>query len=897
MTFLRGGKENDLIHGTIMGDLILAFRGDDTIEAGDGHDIVFAGRGNDLIYGMDGNDLLVGGAGDDTLVGGDGADILIGGSGDDLGVFNLSQNLGQLVADDYYDGGEGFDVLRIELTGDQWSDEGVRAEIRAFLDYLRAVEDGNAVMETYHLELLGLTVVNVEAVDLTVDGFSVDPYSDQVVVDRSGSTEDEVIQVTGETDADITTGSGNDTVLSGGGNDTISTGDGDDFIESGAGSDIIAIGNGHDVVRAGSGNDTIVAGQGLGDDIIDGGSGQDWVKYPSVNDGAVNIDLRPENRELTQTSAKGTIGEYLVSYGYSATLPVGIATGAVVLEGDTDEIDVDILIDIENAEGGGGNDTIHGNDLANYLIGAGGNDTIIGYAAGDEIEGGLGNDWLLGGEGDDVMSGGGDNDTMVGGNGYDSLILSGNLADYEFSSNNDGTVTVTDIGGNGDGVDIISSIEVIVANDTTVGLWTQIGFLEYLGTSVGETITGSPGRDRIIGFGGDDTLLGGAAEDILTGGSGNDVLDGGSGTDDDANFVWDIVDYSREQSQGGTQGVFVDLDTGYAIDTFGDVDTLIEIERIFTTQFDDTIYGSVGTDAFDDFGGNDSYHGGEGKDYLMYHLVSDWDGAGGVIVVYDAQVEGSGTVVIDPFGGTDTFTGIEVFRATFHDDVITAGAGWQEIRTYSGDDIVDGAIGTQLVSYFQDASYGGFAGVSVDLSATDASGFATAVDGFGDIDQLRGIEQIRGTGAEDYIRGNALDNFLRGDAGDDALYGEEGSDTLHGGRDDDLIEGGTGDDVLRGETGMDTLEGGVGSDELTGGYHGDEFVFHSGDASSGDTITDFALGEDTLVLLDGLTITALTEGEFGGEAGLDTRVDLSDGGQVLLWEVSGITDHPEYLLS
>ncbi|MGI9483942.1 MAG: M10 family metallopeptidase C-terminal domain-containing protein, partial [Hyphomicrobiales bacterium] len=52
---------------------------------------------------------------------------------------------------------------------------------------------------------------------------------------------------------------------------------------------------------------------------------------------------------------------------------------------------------IENAISGGGNDTIVGNEAANFLSGGGGN---------DELSGGAGNDRLAGGEGNDVLVGG-----------------------------------------------------------------------------------------------------------------------------------------------------------------------------------------------------------------------------------------------------------------------------------------------------------------------------------------------------------------------------------------------------------------------------------------------------------------------------------------------------------
>ena len=58
---------------------------------------------------------------------------------------------------------------------------------------------------------------------------------------------------------------------------------------------------------------------------------------------------------------------------------------------------------IENAVGGGGDDTLNGNDAANRLEGGAGVDTLIGGAGNDTLIGGLGLDTLTGGAGNDVF--------------------------------------------------------------------------------------------------------------------------------------------------------------------------------------------------------------------------------------------------------------------------------------------------------------------------------------------------------------------------------------------------------------------------------------------------------------------------------------------------------------
>src|SRR5262249_47736364 len=79
------------------------------------------------------------------------------------------------------------------------------------------------------------------------------------------------------------------------------------------------------------------------------------------------------------------------------------------------DIGTDTLYDIDNVVGGGGNDSIDGNDTANSLKGEAGKDTIHGSLAADHLDGGSGSDKLYGGTGDDTLVGGSGNDTLYGG--------------------------------------------------------------------------------------------------------------------------------------------------------------------------------------------------------------------------------------------------------------------------------------------------------------------------------------------------------------------------------------------------------------------------------------------------------------------------------------------------
>jgi len=845
----------------------------DTIKGSSRHDWIFAGKGHDDVMGRGGNDVIHGGRGRDTIDGGPGADAVFAGRGNDTAVFDASDRRGRLP--DVYDGGRGNDTLRIELTDAQWDDRDIRAEIAAYLDRL----DTRPAWQPFHFTTLGLIASRFEHLELVVDGDVVDPAGDPpVLVDDPDSTEDQ----------EITTGSGDDRVTTGSGNDIIDTGDGDDVIISGAGNDRVIIGDGDDVVFAGEGDDTIVAGNAGGNDFIDGGLGIDTVDYLSLNaNQPVTIDLRAFDR-----SADPAAVALLTAQGLAPDTPVGLANGG-------DYVGTDVLISIEHAFGGSGNDQIIGTDDTNLLDGRAGNDVLSGFGGSDLLRGDAGDDEIFGGADSDSLEGGTGNDTIDGGTGFDQLILSGNRADYTFITNPNGTYTVIDTVAGRDGEDLIRSIEQIVFADTTVGIFTVAGRFTFEGTSASEILEGTDSLDRFLGFEGDDTLLGLSDSDDFIGGPGNDVFDGGVQTNDDANSVLDAVDYWWDAHDGANAGyavtgVVVDLANGTATDPFGDTDTLLEIERIYATEFADVLMGSDdGTEFFDPHGGNDEIDGRGGFDSLNYHLSAGLGGLGGIVVLFSQTEAGAGTVLVDPFGDTDVFTGIEAMRATRFADMLTGGIGSQRFDPVDGADTIDGGADFDEVRFSVDANYGGFGGIVADLSVLDGQGFATVIDGFGNADLLRNIERIWGTGSSDVLIGGAEAIEFRGFAGDDQLDGGLGDDELDGDLGDDALSGHGGADSLFGGAGSDTITGGEGDDFLRGGFDDDAFVYAAGDGN--DTIDDFALGEDSLILQGGLTIVAVAEAGVGGDAGPDTILTLSSGATMTLLDVSGITD-PDALL-
>jgi len=109
----------------------------------------------------------------------------------------------------------------------------------------------------------------------------------------------------------------------------------------------------------------------------------------------------------------------------------------------------------DNLTGTTGDDFIDGNNLTS----AADNDIISGLAGNDILLGKGGNDTLSGGTGNDSISGGAGNDSIDGGDDIDTVIFSGNRADYSIALN-DSTYTVIDNRvTTPDGTDTVTNVE------------------------------------------------------------------------------------------------------------------------------------------------------------------------------------------------------------------------------------------------------------------------------------------------------------------------------------------------------------------------------------------------------------------------------------------------------
>jgi Ca2+-binding RTX toxin-like protein len=459
------------------------------------------------------------------------------------------------------------------------------------------------------------------------------------------------------------------------------------------------------------------------------------------------------------------------------------------------------------------------------------------------IHGTPGNDVLVGTTSDDFIQGEGGNDTITGDDGNDTLY--------------------------GD------------AHDPAA-------------TDGDDTIDGGNGHDYLRGNGGNDILLGGNGDDYLDGGTGNDLIDGGAGFD-------------RAAFHSSPVGVHVDLSIAGPQDTGQGMDTLIDIEHLSGTFYDDVLTGDGGDNWIWGEGGNDVLSGGGGNDLIEVapgDAVADGGGGIDTISFFDqisataaavtvslaaqgaAQATGEGSMTLSGFenvsGGTanDALTGDaanNVLAGDAGNDTLVGGAGddtlygdgrimvdshntgtsgpivtipdvavFGDPTLVDGDDILEGGLGDDVLwggGGSDTASYAHAAG-AVNVSLSTTSGSSSGADGH---DILHDIENITGSGFDDTLLGNAGVNALSGGDGHDYLRGGGGNDSLSGGNGDDYLDGGTGDDLIDGGAGIDRAA-----------FHTSPVGVHV-DLNIQGVAQDTGAGMDTLISIENLSGTVYAD--------------------------------------
>ncbi|MEM9487559.1 MAG: calcium-binding protein, partial [Myxococcota bacterium] len=309
-------------------------------------------------------------------------------------------------------------------------------------------------------------------------------------------------------------------------------------------------------------------------------------------------------------------------------------------------------------------------------------------------------------------------------------------------------------------------------------------------------VTGTDGNDLLIGTDIADTINGLGGRDTILGAGGPDAIDGGDGID-------------RASYDGGTMGVTVNLICGVGTGGDAEGDTLVNVENLRGSDFDDFLVGDSNRNSIIGGPGNDDIRGGENRDTLEGGAGADAFRGGGDFDYVSYANSPSGVVANLVTGGTggdatgDTFNGVESLRGSNFNDTLVGtsgnnqflGAGGNDnINGGAGDDFIIGGVGGDVLNGGNGIDWAIYssstAGVTVNLTSGAASGGEAAGD------SLTSIENLRGSNFNDNLTGNSIPNVLIAAAGDDVMSGLGGDDSFIGGAGADTMNGGEDEDTV-----------------------------------------------------------------------------------------------------
>lgn len=627
-----GSDSNDLVAGTAAGDFLDGGAGDDTIVGGGGADTISGGGGSDILFSAEryapfGYPYSIYYLNNPTLDTGSEADTLDGGAGTDYLFAGFN---------DRVDGGTEEDVLYLSLMG---------ASSGVTLDFRQAVVANGTG-----------TIRGIEGVGW-LQGSN---YADDITLSYSGAyAPGAVVYAMG----------GNDRVIADSRTSMIFGGDGDDFLDGRLSQYMQQIDGGAD-------NDTIYTNANSST-VAYGGSGNDTIYSHGETHGGSGNDLII----LSQTYYRG--GVY----------------------GDEGDDEIHAAASSNQISGGAGADRLIGGSGADLLVSG---DFVTGsLMAGDDM--GVERDVLSGGGGDDILAigwgddadGGSGNDTLqlsFGGAGAGVVFHAADVIGAGPFSLGGGTIQnierISQVHGTSfdDTLDLATSSEAVTVNGAS-------GNDSILGGNGNDTLRGGEGDDRIEGGNGADTLQGDAGQDWLIGGNGGDTITGGNGHDtlwgDDGDDLLDggagddiiaggagIDTVSYASASGG-----VEIDLSWLEDqqTRGaGVDTLISIENVIGSNFDDVLAGNAEANWLT---------GGQGNDRFVF------DGLGAQDTITDFQrgdlidlreIDANGALAGD---GVFAFIGATAFSGVAGElRIVGSGFNWVVEGDTDGNGVADFSI-------------------------------------------------------------------------------------------------------------------------------------------------------------------------------------------------------------
>jgi Ca2+-binding RTX toxin-like protein len=865
-------------------------------------DQIFGGDTAGVIDGAAGNDVLTAGAVNTTLVGGAGDDTLHGGG---TGVARYSGNFASYaIGATIWSEADPQGSTTVSVSNRQPGDGNDQVDGVATFEFADGAKSLADIALSMGLQLGTAGDDTIEAVDYVriyggagADTASYATRTQNVFVDLSSNYWfSQVENLLGSQFNDSLTGNSGANLLSGaGGQDTLRGGAGNDTLDGGSGDDLLFGGDGFDTAQysmpraayevfADAGTLTFFIrplGSSGDFDIVQGVEAfsfadgvQDALQLldsatPTINAVSNLVTGTGANDVLVGSSGNDTLvggggDDLILGYGGVNTVDYSTAPGAISVEMHSPAI---IALPITGepgsqrlvgeAHGAAGDDSLGSIDS---VVGSAWNDTIQGDVS---IAGGAGDDWLSGRN----MRGGAGNDTLVGTTWQSVAQFSGSVGEYSVTCTivdpaNPSTAwfTVTDSVAGRDGIDVVEG---------TIFLQFA-GPSQYSPAGLANALLGTDGDNFISDFSAGAQIHAGAGNDTMYLYTAPKFIDGGTGSDTLYLFLG--------------AGASVDLSAGtFAIGAT--VGTIVSVESVIGTSFDDSLTGSKANDTLSGGVGNDrllggpgadTLYGGDGNDVLNGNGGADFmSGGNGNDTYYvdnagDVVAEGSATGIDTVIVSAGSYSlsspngeGIEYLRTTYTggasldgnslNNLLTGSTGNDSLYGEGGNDTLQGGAGADVMA-------GGDGNDRYYVDNTNDSVVETNPDL-----ATGGVDTVYST-ASAFTLGNYVENGVVSSAVGGALAGNGLDNRLNGGAGGDSLNGASGKDILVGGAGNDTLDGGSGADALTGGAGGDTFRFDvAPQAGEADRITDFNASEDRIAL-DHSIFSALASGGLSSSA-------------------------------